>query len=363
MFKVFIDAYDMAIFTILYEQGFLSGILKICRLISGLLFAIAITKKLINIFKGEGNTNYKSLLIRLFVTALILSLFPQFYIGAIRLNDTLLLSASDAMQEKKTFWNAITTSFKAVTIDSIREYKTKKYAIFNDDFIERGFTENEYEEKETKWYEHLINTLGAILNFDKIIGNLTVDKLIASIVVFLANTLIYFFSIIRSVLFSLYLLLGPFVATLYIEDSTSDFFKGYILSFLNVLFWPWIQFVILICTDVAITTANYTSGTETIKVCAAYLALLYLLYKSTSFIPDMRRGRGGADSGLVISSVMNTGLRAASRGAKAAIGTAFPQVAPFLNSQGTGEMFGKAIGSMFGATQNVINNSQKGVRR
>ena len=128
------------------------------------------------------------------------------------------------------------------------------------------------------------------------------------------------------------------------------------MSFLNVLLWPWIQFIILIAIDLTIVTVRYQGINELIGTCAAHLALIYMLLKSTSFIPDLRRGRAGSDSGMVINSVINTGLRAASLGAKSAIGTAFPQVAPFLGTEGVGNLIGEGIKKGMGA-------AKKGMRR
>ena len=70
-------------------------------------------------------------------------------------------------------------------------------------------------------------------------------------------------------------------------------------------------------------------------------ALIYLLYKSTGFIPDLKRGRAGSDSGFVISSAINTGLRAATEGAKAAVSSAVPGSGSLMNARGVGQVVGK----------------------
>lgn len=393
MFESFVNAYNMSLLTLFIDLGFLGGILRICLVGAVLVLAICVTRNLINIFRGANNVDYKSLLIRTGVVVCIIALYPTIYLGVIKFNDRILLVASAQVADNKLV-SGLSRQSNIISQDSINKYRNSKTAILGDDFttkeledegsnIEGEKEQQEFssymganlpqqpdEEKDTRSYlggyipqpqtagnnQEYYNKYSGAYVPNRSIFNLSAEALITGVVTFLSKVLIYFFSIIRSILFSIYLLLGPFVVTLFIYEGTADFFKGFIMSFLNVLLWPWIQFIILIAIDLTIVTVRYQGINEFIGTCAAHLALIYMLFKSTSFIPDLRRGRAGSDSGMVINSVINTGLRAASLGAKSAIGTAFPQVAPFLGTEGVGNLIGEGIKKGMGA-------ANKGMRR
>ena len=393
MFESFVNSYNMSLLTLFIDLGFLGGILRICLVGAVLVLAICVTRNLINIFRGANNVDYKSLLIRTGVVVCIIALYPTIYLGVIKFNDRILLVASAQVADNKLV-SGLSRQSNIITQDSINKYRNSKTAILGDDFttkeledegsnIEGEIEQQEFssymganlpqqpdEEKDTRSYlggyipqpqtagnnQEYYNKYSGAYVPNRSIFNLSAEALITGVVTFLSKVLIYFFSIIRSILFSIYLLLGPFVVTLFIYEGTADFFKGFIMSFLNVLLWPWIQFIILIAIDLTIVTVRYQGINEFIGTCAAHLALIYMLLKSTSFIPDLRRGRAGSDSGMVINSVINTGLRAASLGAKSAIGTAFPQVAPFLGTEGVGNLIGEGIKKGMGA-------AKKGMRR
>lgn len=365
MFDTFFNAYDMSLLVMFFERDYLNGILNICLFGAAFILVIAVTRKLIALFKGTGEVEYKSLLLRTALSVALLALYPTLYIGAIRFNDEILLTTAVQIQEKEALTNSVNQLFGIFDVKKAEEYRRKRLAIFDDEFFEKkdeSFIEKGEEKKEEKksLLQRLLDGLGIM---DRLVANLTTDAFITGIVVFLSNVLLFFFSIVRSVLLTMYFFLGPFLITLNIDDTSSPYFTGYLQSVLNVLLWPWIQLLILLLMDIVLESMNYRGFSDSLVVCSTHLALLYLLLKSMTFIPDLKRGRAGLDSGMVASNLINTGLRAASVGAKSAIGTALPSVAPYLGAKGAGKFLGERFRSLGSSIHEITKRDIKEGRR